>query len=358
MKIESIKAEKIFIPLKGSFDYALASMSELPYVLVMVKSESYTGVGEAACAIDVTGEDQESVLDTIEKISSLVIGKEITSMEDIKEIFDNINFKISANQAAKSGLEMALFDVLGKEKGLPVYKILGGEDKGFVKSQKTFGFLKEENLEQEVIDSLNLAKDLGSEIIKYKVGLSDNYDLSLIELIRKHNQNVRIVIDVNQGWKTLEKAREMFSKLEKYNLDWIEQPLLADDYDGSAVLKKEFKTPVMIDEGLKSVEDCKLIKEKEAADLINIKISKVGGFLSAKKIIDFCEQNDIKYMLGDMIHSNIGLAANLHLSTLGNFVSYDIDNSRVKDVLAFGIKKKDLIYEIPQSPGLGIELVR
>ena len=356
MSLEKIETKKNFIPLKKPFKYALASMTELPYVLVTVTENNIIGIGESSPAPDVTGETQESVINIINFIKPLIIGKPVENKKDIENILKILDAYVSNNQAAKSGLEMALFDLLGKKKNLPVYKILNGKNKKEIKLQKTFGFLNENNLENEVKESIAEAKSLGAEIIKYKVGLNKKYDLDLVKFIRKYNPKIKIVLDVNQGWKNFKKASPMFSALKKYNISWIEQPVLAYDYEGSAALRKKYKIPVMIDEGLKTISDCKLIKIKKAANLVNIKITKVGGFLKAKEIIDFCDKNKIKYMLGDMVHSNIATAANLHLATLGNFVSYDIDNSRVKEDVASGLQKNNLIYKIPQDPGLGVSI--
>lgn len=357
MKIKKILAKKVFIPLKEPFKYALSTINELEYVYVYISAGDYTGIGEASPAKDVTGETQNSVMKVIETMKPFLINKSIETKDDIKKIMEEIDLQIIGNQAAKSGIDMALFDLLGKIENLPIYKILSGKNIKSVKLQKTFGFFDENNLENNVKDSIKTANHLKAEIIKYKVGYNEKYDLSLIKLARRYNPKIKIILDVNQGWKNFGTADLIFKKIKKYNILWIEQPLPASDYNGSAMLRKKYKIPIIIDEGMKSLSDCQKIKSEKSADLVNIKISKVGGFLKAKEIIDFCEKNKIKYMLGDMVHSDVATAANLHLATLGNFVSYDIDNSRVKNENIRGLEKNGLVYEIPQSAGLGVSII-
>jgi len=356
MALDNIEAKKIFVPLKEPFKYALDTLSELPYVLITINSGDFVGIGEASPATDITGETQESVISIINFIKPLIREKSVENINDIKEILEVFDTYVVNNQAARSGIEMALFDLLGKKINKPVYKILGGKSKKIIKIQKTFGFFDEDNLENEVKRSIEEAKNLGAEIIKYKVGFNKEYDLALVKFARKYSPKIKIVLDVNQGWKNLKQASQMFSILKKYNISWIEQPVLAHDYENSFLLMKKYKIPIMIDEGMKSIEDCELIKFKKAANMINIKITKVGGFLRAKEIISFCEKNKIEYMLGDMIHTNIGMAANLHLATMGNFVSFDIDNTRVKNDITEGITNNGLEYQVPQGAGLGIKL--
>jgi L-Ala-D/L-Glu epimerase len=356
MPINEIKVKKINIPLKGTFKYFLSTLDKLPYVLVTVQEGDLVGIGEAAAAADITGETQESVISIINLVRPFLLGRRLESKQDIEEMFTLINSQVVANQAAKAGLEMALLDLLGKKKGLPVYKLLGGINLGSLQVQKTFGFFNENNLEKEVKDSIDLAKKLGAKMIKYKAGLNNYYDLEVVKIARAYDGKIPITLDVNQGWVDYRHARPMFKALKPYHLSWIEQPVFSTDYDGLAALRKEFKIPVMIDEGVKTISDCELIRFKHAADLLNIKLTKVGGFLPAQKIIAFCKKNKIRYILGDMVHSNIGMAANLHLAALGDFISYDIDNGRIKRDVAVGIIRDGLTYEIPQKPGLGIEL--
>jgi len=194
MSLEKIETKKNFIPLKKPFKYALASMTELPYVLVTVTENNIIGIGESSPAPDVTGETQESVINIINFIKPLIIGKPVENKKDIENILKILDAYVSNNQAAKSGLEMALFDLLGKKKNLPVYKILNGKNKKKIKLQKTFGFLNENNLENEVKESIAEAKSLGAEIIKYKVGLNKKYDLDLVKFIRKYNPKIKVVV--------------------------------------------------------------------------------------------------------------------------------------------------------------------
>ncbi len=113
----------------------------------------------------------------------------------------------------------------------------------------------------------------------------------------------------------------------------------------------------MADESCHDLLDLKNLHINKSVKLVNIKLAKCGGILKAIAMVKYCEANGINYMLGDMINSQLGTSANLHMATLGNFISYDLTaESRLTDSLYTGLKINDQLFCIPDEPGLGVKI--
>ena len=357
MKIKSIKLIKFNPRLTKPFVYFMAKLNFLPYVLVEIKVDNgLVGYGEAALAWDVTGETQDGALGILKYIKPLVLDQEFNSLKELEQITSKINTYIYGNNALKAAIEMSLLDILGKEKKMPVFEILGGKNKDFVLAQKVFTF---NYTFKEIQKNIKESLANGTKIIKLKVGQDFKKEITTISHICKMFPDVKLVFDVNQGWINTEIALRNIKQLEKYsnNISWIEQPILYYDYDGLAEIRKNTKIKIMADESCKNLFDLENLYYRQAIDLVNIKLAKTGGMIEMIKMIKFCEKNKIGYMLGDMISSSLGTAANLQAATLGNFVSYDITlpGSLKKDPF-IGLEFDNCKAFIPKNTGLGVEL--
>ena len=358
MNITNISFEKHNLKLTKPFTYFTAKLEVLPYVLIKITSRNgLVGFGEAGIAWDVTGETQEGALGLLKYIKPILTDKKISNVQSIEKLMDELNLYIYDNSSLKSGIEMALLDLLGKHKKKPVWQLLGGKKLDFVTAQQVYTYndlsLNEFNLELE-----HAFKD-DAKVIKLKFGHNLHKELSKVkELVSKYPK-IKLVFDINQGWKNVETALPIIKKLEKFkkNIAWIEQPIFHQDFEGLAILKKKSKIAIMVDESCHNLNDLENLYHRKSADLVNIKLAKTGGIFEALKMIKFCEKKKIKYMLGDMIHSQLGTAANLHLATLGNFVSYDLTKPEmVKNDPFCGLKVEHYSFFIPHSPGMGVKL--
>ena len=164
------------------------------------------------------------------------------SLEDIKEIMDCINKNIYGNTALKAGVEAALLDLLGKRKKQSVYKLFQNEikPKEYIIPQKVFSFeeIFSNNFDKKVYQ---VEKD-GFKIIKLKAGKNKKKDIDSVKHIFKINPELKVVLDVNQGWENLDCALSIVQELEKFNIAWIEQPLPYYDYGGSRNSEKRQKS--------------------------------------------------------------------------------------------------------------------
>ncbi|MFH1522526.1 MAG: mandelate racemase/muconate lactonizing enzyme family protein [Patescibacteria group bacterium] len=357
MKIVNIEAKKLNIKLTKPFSYFTASLKYLPYVLITIKTDmGIIGIGEASLAWDITGETNKGALDMIKYLELFVVGKNIDKLKDIEEIMENINLHIHSNSGLKCGVEMALLDALGKCKNKPVNQLFSNNKKvEYVIPQQVISF---ENHDEELLKSV-VEPALKSKVrnFKFKVGNDLKSVINLLEKVSKYYPKLDIVFDVNQGWKDFKTAKKIIKKIEKYNISWIEQPISCHDYEGFSKLREITKIPIMADESCHNLLDLENLHKRKAIDYINIKLAKSGGILEALRMIKYCDKYKIKYMLGDMIHSSIGTAVNLHMATLGNFIAFDLTQpDRIKDDPASGIIFDNYKFFIPQKPGLGVRL--
>ncbi len=358
MKIKSITFKEFNLKLSEPFSYYTATLECLPYEIITIKTDNEIfGFGEAALAWDVTGETQEGALGLFKYIKPLLINHKLNSIEDIKEMMKNIDLNVHENSALKSGIEFALLDVLGKFKNKPVYKLLGGKEKEFVVAQRVFPY--KEKHSDDLQQKITLSLQNGAEIIKFKAGENSEIDYQIIEKVVNFFPTIKLVLDVNQGWKNFLNAWPIIKKLEKFkkNILWIEQPIFSSDYEGLAELSKKSEILIMADESCHNLLDLKNLYLNKSVKLINIKLAKCGGILPAMEMVKFCEEKDIKYMLGDMINSPLGTAANLQMATLGNFISYDLTlNNKIESDPTSGLKIDGYKFYIPQTSGIGVSL--
>ena len=198
----------------------------------------------------------------------------------------------------------------------------------------------------------------GFKALKVKVGVNPSEDVERIKRIREAvGSEIQIRIDANQGWKPKE-AIDVLKKIEKYNVQFVEQPVKAEDIKGLATVRKNSSIPVMADETVHSPEDALKVIKAEAVDLINIKLMKSGGIWKAMKIAAIAEAAKIPCMVGCMGESNLGITAAVHFAAATKNVQYaDLDSDLLlKDKLVKrgGAKLKDSKRTLPKKNGLGI----
>ncbi len=355
MKISRAGAKKMNIRLLKLFSYFLATLDHLPYAMITVKFDNGTiGYGEAALGWDTTGEIQEGCIEIFDLIIKPILkNKNVGSVSDIEKILSEVKQYVYGNTALKAGIEAALLDALGKLKDKPVYELFGGLSKEHVLAQKVFSF-EDNDLQKLKKETENIRKQ-GAAYFKFKAGDKIDPLVRIFDGLAKMNSDYAFVVDANQGWKNSENALKATKKLEKFNIAWIEQPIYHTDYDGLADIRRKTRTPIMADESCHTLLDLENLYLRRSIDMINIKLAKCGGIIEAKKMIDFCDKHKLKYMLGDMLHSSLGTAANLHAATLGNFISYDLTLPDKIQHDPFG----GLVFDgfkacIPNAPGLGV----
>jgi len=355
MKVTRIEAYPVSMPLSMPFATSLGQLpSQKGHVIVAVETdEGIQGFGEAAPDPIYHGESQETILQVIEKyLAPSLIGADPFDFENILE---KENRSIVGNPYACAAIDLALYDIMGKKTGLPACKLLGGR----VRDRIPVVFVL--SLAKKIEDIASEAEDCvkrGYKTLKIKVGVDPGLDLERVGVVReKVGDSVDIRVDANQGW-TPDIAIKLIKKMERYDLQLVEQPVLGWDLEGMARVTKAVDTPVMADESVFSPQMALRVVKMEAADIINIKIMKPGGLYNSKKIASIAEAADIPCVVGSMLETGIGTAAGAHFASANRIVEYPcemIGPAYFKtDVIKEDIKPKDGFVSVPSKPGLGI----
>jgi O-succinylbenzoate synthase len=178
----------------------------------------------------------------------------------------------------------------------------------------------------------------------------------VVKKVRKEFGDIPLMVDANAAY-TLDDMNIM-KELDQYNLMMIEQPLSHDDLYDHAELQKELKTPVCLDESIKTVNDAELALKIGSCRIINIKHGRVGGLLQSKRIHDLCYKKKVPVWAGGMLEFGIGRATNIALASLEGFcLPNDISATNryyTEDITEPFILNEDGTITVPNSPGIGV----
>lgn len=352
MGIQQIEIYPVTLAYKEPFRIAPGASTESHNVIVKIITDyGVVGWGESSPSERVTGETAETVIKILDKIASKLIGLCPLRIEQDVEVMDSI---VEGNPAAKAAIDIALHDILGKTSRKPLFMLMGGY-RTEVLTDITLSIKSPKEMAEDAVKAVNK----GFKALKVKVGVNPPEDVERIKRIREAiGDNVQIRIDANQGW-TPKQAIEVLNKIERFNIQFAEQPVPSEDSKGLREVKKKSPIPMMVDESVHSPEDALRLIQAEAVDLINIKLMKSGGILKGRKIAAIAEAAGIPCMIGCMGESEIGIAAGAHLAAAVKNIQYaDLDSDLLlKDKLVKkgGTKVKDSMRVFPKQDGLGIK---
>lgn len=353
MKISEIEIYAIHLPLYEPFIVSYASYDYMPSIIVKITTDTgIVGYGEGVADEHVTGESWEGTFAVLKNtLAPKLIGENPINMERIHELMDA---EIYAVPTAKAAIDIACYDVAGKALGVPVYDLLGGRYHEEFPITHVLSIASPDDMADEAEERIAA----GYRSLKMKVGTQVSDDVNRIEAVRARvGEDIAIRVDVNQGWKTSANTLQGLRKLEHCGLDWLEQPVKADDIDGMVEVKSKSSVPMMIDEGLRGVREMREIIAKRAADKVNIKLMKCGGIYPAMKLAHMAEMAGIECQIGSMVESSIGSAAGFHVS----FSKKIITSVELTGPLKFMKDVGNLQYDVPfirlnEKPGLGIDI--
>ncbi len=356
MKITNIHTSKLQIPLRTPFITSLRKVECIDDIVVAIQCDNNAvGYGEAPPTAVITGDTHGSILGAIDIIAPRLIGKDIEQFEELLEIVHN---SIRRNTSAKAALEMALYDLWAQSLNLPLHKALGNA----VDTLKTDLTISLNPLEKMVEDSLK-AVERGFEHLKIKIGSKPSDDIArLTAICEAVGPKIKISIDANQGWSPSQ-AIDTMLKLEAAGLvfDYLEQPVHAEDINGLYDVTHVIKTPVLADETVFSSKDAKFLLDKQAANLINIKLMKSAGISDAINIAKLSMKYNIECMIGVMLEGPIGVGAAACFGASQHQVvtRFDLDGPMLAkyNPVKGGVLFDEADITLPTQAGLGIESV-
>jgi L-alanine-DL-glutamate epimerase-like enolase superfamily enzyme len=187
----------------------------------------------------------------------------------------------------------------------------------------------------------------GYHVYKVKVGVPG--DIEMIEAVRDATK-AKIRVDANEGW-TVKEAFPKIKELERLDIEFIEQPLHRDDFEGFKILRSKTDLPIIVDEGVFRSGD--IPKYVGLADGINIKLSKSGGLREAMKMISVARAHKMKVMIGCMVETSVGITAAAQIASLVDYADLD-GNILISDDPFKGVEIEKGYLKLPDRPGLGV----
>lgn len=262
-----------------------------------------TGYGESAPRPYVTGENPASVKKLIENLfAPLLAGQGVESVADVERLLDNMKRacrqrNVTEFQSALGAVDIALLDALGKHLDVPVHRILGPELRRSIPWSLVIPLLPEAVIRKFYEGSVR--RSFSS--LKILVGRDEAQNIDRLKLARElFGDEIAIRIEVNGHWSRAE-AHSNLKKLTGFGIAAVEQPVDKGDREGLRKIRKAFGIPVIVDESMCSPEDAEELITRGACDILNIKISKVGGLLSAGQIAALAASRGVACLLGSHV---------------------------------------------------------
>jgi o-succinylbenzoate synthase len=324
------------------------------FVLVEIDTDQgIVGFGEAPCTVTVGfyGETLETVTAAIRNhLGPRLVGEDPLNIRKATLLMDSIH---GAAFIAKTGIDTALYDLAGKALGVPTSTLLGGRQRDAIKAASEIAIVSPE----EMVREARRLVELGFSVIKIKAGRNVNDEVKGVQAIRDAlGSDIELRLDPNAGWSRVDTLRALKISARE-EIAYIEQPLPGWDLEGLAWIRKTTGVPVMVDESVWNPHDVIKVAAAEAADIINIKITKAGGLKRSLEIYSTAEAVGLPCIIGTELESCVALGAKLQLAASLEKLPFACEFTE----LAFqtiatmpSLKLENGAVKVPTGPGLGM----
>ena len=320
MKIIQVEGWAVTMELAEPYTIAYEKIEVATNIFLRVESSSgVIGYGCAAPDEHVTGETPESVLRALDDI----VTPSIKGSDPLRPIMllERLKPLLRSQSSVLAAVDMALFDILGKVCNLPLWRLLGGfRDR--IRTSITIGILPE----KETVERAREHVVRGFKCLKLKGGIDVESDISRVLRVREAvGRDIELRFDANQGF-SVEDSLKFVEKTRKARLELLEQPTPKGQPEMLRQVSTTVAIPVMADESLTSLRDAFRIARHGLADMVNVKLMKVGGISEALQINSVARAAGLEVMVGCMDEAALGISAGLHFALARpNVVYADLD---------------------------------
>lgn len=354
-KIDQIETMILDIPTIRGHVLSMATMRTQTAVLVRIRfSDGSEGIGEGTTigGLSYGPESPEGIQSAIDTyIAPALIGRDADNMNGAIQLIDKL---VKANRIAKTAVEIALWDGLGKRLGVSVAQLFGGAVHERLPVAWT---LASGNSETDIAEAHQMIETRRHNIFKLKIGKrSVREDVAHVARIKKAVGDAASVrVDVNTAW-SLQDARWGLKGLQEAGCELVEQPLPARYRRAMAELTGGYEIAVMADEALNGPEDALAVTKARAADVFAVKVAQSGGLKRASEVVAIAEAAGLGLYGGTMLETGLGTAAALQLfatvETLDWGTEFFGPLLLTDDILAEPITYRDFCVEIPKGTGI------
>jgi L-alanine-DL-glutamate epimerase-like enolase superfamily enzyme len=324
------------LAFRHPFTISRGTKTHQPTLVVTLEQEGIRGWGEAPAISYYDIPIEKMIADLLAKKEEL----EQIALREPEGYWQQLHNLFPENSFLLCALDMAAWDLFGKGQKKPLFELWGLDPARGPLTDYTIGI----DTPDKMIAKM---KEKPWPIYKIKTGFPD--DIGIIERLRAHTDAV-FRVDANAGW-SLKEALDKIPRLEKLGVEFIEQPLPKDDWEGMKTLYERSPLPLIADEAC--VKEADVAKCRGYFHGINIKLTKCGGITPARRMIGAARVAGLKLMVGSMNESSLGSAAIAHLLPELDFVDMD-GPLLLKEDIATGLSIHEGRVIIPGDPGLGI----
>ena len=349
MRVESAVLRHVEMPLKFRFRTSFGETSVKKFLLLELRGEGLSGWGE--CVAEEAPFYSPETLSTAQPILTtyllpLVLGKDVAS----PPAFDDLARRVRGNRMAKAAVECALRDLHARAAGVPLGKALGGTREA-IEVGVSLG------ISPTAADTVeNVRKHVAQGYRRIKLKIEPGWDAEPLAAVRETFPGITLTVDANAAYTVAD--ADALRSLDAFGLDYVEQPLHHEDLVAHAALAKTLKTPICLDESIRSESDAKAAIQLGACKVINVKIGRVGGHGEAVRIHAAAREAGIPVWCGGMLEAGVGRAHNVAIASLPGFSKPGdtASSSRYfeEDIVEPALEAVSGLMSVPSGPGTGV----
>jgi len=355
LRLSSIELREIRLPLIHFFETSFGRTTERRIILArVIDQDGAEGWGECTAGEGPFYSDEwaETAWPTLnEFLAPMVLNREVEGAAGVSDLMQHVR----GHRMAKAAIETACWDLEAKRANQPLWKYLGG-----IREEIPCGVsIGIQDSSEQLIEKIE--KELNAGYQRIKIKIKPGWDLNIVKAVRAKFPDILLMGDANSAYTLIDVP--LFKALDEFNLMMLEQPLAFDDMFDHAELQKQIKTPVCLDESIKTSADATHAIALGACKIINVKLGRVGGHEQAKRVEQIARERNIPIWCGGMLESGIGRAHNIAMATLAGF-SWPGDVSAsarywAEDIIEppVTVTAKGTIVA-PSEPGIGFEINR
>jgi O-succinylbenzoate synthase len=314
MKIDRLTLRQIRMPLVHFFETSFGRTYHRDIVTVEVSGEGATGWGEVTAGENPFYNEEwtVSVWSIVrDYVAPRLIGRELGSACDVYPLTAHIR----GHLMARGGVEAAVWDLEARQKSVPLWRLVNAGEPGRREIPCGVSIGIQDSVEQ-LLDKIE--RELADGYQRIKIKIKPGWDVDVVRRVRERFPNIKMMADANSAYTLAD--IDHLRKLDDFYLMMIEQPLAHDEIIDHAVLQARLRTPICLDECIRSAHHAEQAVRLKAGGIINIKLGRVGGFGEARRVHDVARNAGIPVWCGGMLEAGIGRAHNVALSTLPGFV--------------------------------------